>query len=246
MMNRFNETNSSIFKQIKSPLSLYLLYGLIFIISLIRLLPWNRIGILTVNGNEQLNSQDVIQWSELTPLHPKRATFKKTKLIEERLKEKSPLIETVQLEKEDSFHTTIIIKEATMIGQIKVDQEVYAVTQEGMLINSNESPALPTLLFEEEDHRLTDFFTSLGQIDNTLIEEFEYVQLTPLDVAGASVKIQCRNGDLIMTNIHDLSQKLPFYKDMKEQNNQKNGVYHLDVGAYYSPIIYSEDQLDLL
>lgn len=241
---RATKRNSSIFQQITNPMYVYILLIVILLISSFRLFPSNRLGKLVVTGNDQLTSQQVIQWSGLTWLHPKRETFKKVKMVEDRLKEKTPLIKTVRLSKENMFETSIEIEEAKLVGKVMLDQEDYVVTEEGAFIKETDD-LLPQLLFNENDPRLEEFFVSLGEVDTTLIEQFDYIQLTPSNIQGSAIKIRCHNGDYIATNIQDLPQKLPLYINMKEQVGQ-HGVYHLDIGAYFSSTVHPEDQLDLL
>ncbi|MGX7349312.1 cell division protein FtsQ/DivIB [Dolosicoccus paucivorans] len=241
---RASKRNSPIFQQITNPMVVYALLIVILLISSFRLFPSNRLGKLVVTGNDQISSQQVIQWSGLTPLHPKRETFKKVKMIEDQLKEKNPLIKGVRLSKENIFETNIEIEEAKLVGQVIFDQEDYTVTEEGAFIDESHDE-LPQILFNENDPRLDEFFASLGTVAVDLLEQFDYIQLTPSNMEGSEIKIQCHNGDYITTNIQNLSKRLPLYNDMKEQVRQQ-GVYHLDIGAYFSSTVRPEDQLDLL
>ncbi|MFC0524047.1 cell division protein FtsQ/DivIB [Pontibacillus salicampi] len=230
-------------KKANRRLILYLSFFFILILLILYLQSsLSNVHNITVNGNEHVNDQDVIQMSGVSS----KDNFWKVNGGEVASKiEQHEEIKSVQVDKQLPASITFEIEEYDRVGYVQNDGSYYPILSTGDPLSSLElkSPAgdAPLLIGWDKPSYLEEMTQELQQLPQSVTQLISEIHWTPTDKNPYKVHLYMNDGYEVEGSIRSFSDKMKSYPSIVSQlDSSKKGIIHIDVGAYFEE--YSSDE----
>lgn len=231
---------------------LLLRYILIVVVNLFFILlfgylisPFSKVGTISVEGNQDVYVQDIIDESGIT----KGDSLLKTKQhfveIEEKILNEFPQVARSEITI-DGLNTIIIkIKEYKTVAYLTKEEAYLKVLENGLVLDTLYSMSIGNQLvlskFEEGD-ALNLMIQELKEVDERILNLISEIELAQTETNPLFIQVYMNNGNRILSNIPDFSEKILYYPKMVQAVEGKKGVFDMEAGVYFTPFIDGESE----
>lgn len=224
-------------------LAVYMALLVISLITAYQVSPLKRINQMTVEGNNYVQDQVVIEATNLLPFDEVDRLYAQKQAVVDKMKLDIPLIESVSFRKDDWQETQIIVNEMEAVAQVERNGQMNLVLANGTMIDSipqtlniaEIEDELPNLYqFESQGKVMELANNALRNIEPELLAQMEGIYLTETAENPNAIEVHMKDGNLVQAIINTFAQKMQYYPNMLEQLDGQKGVINLEVGAYFT------------
>lgn len=229
-------------------------YLIVIIINLILILilgyfisPWSKVDTITVEGNQDVYDQLIIDTSSITIGDSVYKTKKRFSQIEADLVQELTQISDSQLTIEGMNTIAIQVEEFETVAYIAKDGSYMRVLENGSVLDELYTISLGNQLILskfEEGETLTSMIEELKKVKRPILNLISEIELVESRTNPLFIKIYMNNGNRVLAKIPDFSEKIPYYPQMVQAVEGKKGVFDMEAGIYFVPFNdYSDPEL---
>lgn len=218
------------------PLMLVFLAGGAWFVYLIT--PLSRVNSVDIRGNNDLVAQNIL---DNIPVQKGTSIpdviFDRDEL-EKQIIHSHPQIKQATIEVSDYQNVIIHITENRTVAFLSEDNEYRRVLETGEILKTREKHAhgnYPIISSFSEGEELNQLIEELDQLDQPILTLISEIELAPSSANSALLKVYMNSGNIVKVSINDFSDKLNYYPQMEEAVGGVEGVFDLELGAYFTP-----------
>lgn len=207
--------------------------GLAYFIS-----PLSKVGTITVQGNEEVYDQVIIDKSSIKMgefIYKSKDKFEES---EEKIIDELVQISNSELKIEELNNIVIQVEEYNTVAYISKDEGYLRVLENGSVLDEPYSISLGNQLvlskFKEGD-ALNLMIEELKEIKKPVLNLISEIELVERKSNPLFIHIYMNNGNRVLTKIPDFSKKMPYYPQMVQAVEGKKGVFDMEAGIYFIP-----------
>ncbi len=200
-------------------------------------LPTDRVNTVQVTGNEKLTRDDILTATQIQPTDEKEQVMAHEDEIINLAKTINPLIDDMTFDPTDWRGLNIEVDESTVVGKIQQDGKLYQVLSNGVLLELDDNDQLVQLPWIQDFNldALQKLGENIPQIDPAILSEMDTIYYSQNPDKPHIIEVQMKDGNIVRASLATFAEKIQYYPDMKSQVGGLQGLYNLEVGAYFTP-----------
>ena len=226
-------------------------YLLIFIFHFIFILiigyfisPWSKVDTVTVEGNEDVYDQMIIDKSSIKIGESVFKSKQKFDQSESDIVKELTQVSDVQITIEELNKVMIRVEEFSTVAYIAKEGAYLRVLEDGSVLDELYTISLGNQLvlskFKEGDI-LNLMIQELKEIDQAILNLISEIELVEDRTNPLFIRVYMNNGNRVLAKIPEFSQKILYYPQMVQAVEGQKGVFDMEVGIYFTPFKDSED-----
>ncbi len=219
-------------------LLILLLFILLLVASLYVLSPLHHLNKVTVEGNQQVESKDLIATSGVNRKMTKWHLYRNRPDLEQHIVNDMPLIKTATIQRKGFRDAQIVVEEFRTLGYVKNEDFYYPMLENGNVI-SEETLNVPDnkpLVGEFDEDSLQLLSEQLASLSDDVISKISYIEYQSSPEQHDRVALKMRDGNIVLGLLPTLGQRLAYYDSITDQLKENKGLIDLQVGAFYQPL----------
>ncbi|WP_124057548.1 cell division protein FtsQ/DivIB [Vaginisenegalia massiliensis] len=248
---RFHELVNPANSKVSKPLlpsgrsKILLVFVLIYLTMLIngwQLMPFNKINYLWVSGNQYVSSQAILNSSRIRPWDSLNQVMHEKPEIERLIIKENPLVHSLVFKRNDWHSTEISVQENQVVARIEQNHQQLPLLENAVILQDSNSlmkqptmEQLPLLKNFSQKDKLKDICQSLREIEPSLINQMESIELSRDPNKPSSILVQMKDGNQIKAIIPTFDKKVKYYPKILAIIGQQKGLINFEVGAYFTP-----------
>lgn len=210
--------------------------------------PYRLIEDVSVSGTDDVYDQTVLNSSGLSSGQSIWENYLNKKEIEERIIDSNPQVKEADLTLSGMQNLTIAIDEYKTVAYLANDDSYMKILENGDILDETVpriNASQPILNDFEEGRPLEQIIEEYEKIDEevkSLISEIDFLND---ERNRLLVRVFMNDGNEVLVNIPNFSDRLNYYQEMKDTVDDVNGVFDLEAGAYFIPFSDEEDSEEI-
>lgn len=230
----FDNQNNNVHKQV---IPIYVIFSLIILLSIYLLSPLSNLDTLSVEGNNEVVDQEIIDASGLQSGVPIWETYFDRQTFEESIVNNLPQVADAQLNFSGVDDFTIDIDEYNTIAYLNTNETYYKVLENGETLQDDsgsvgENPVL--INFNDED-TLKQMVEQLDQLDSSTIQLISEIEKVDIERNPLLVRTYMNDGSQVLASIPTYAERITLYPRLQEAVDGQKGLFDLEAGAYFTP-----------
>lgn len=244
--------NKSNFTMPKS--KVWLRYIPIVVINLIIILilgyfisPWSKVGTVSVEGNNAVYVQEIIDESGVQGGDSLIDTLQNREDIANRVTEQLDQVEKTSVDVSDVNNVTIQVEEFNTVSYIDDDGSYLRVLENGTVLEEPYDVPIgnqPVLSNFEEGEALNLMSEEISQLEAPILNLISEIELVESRSNPLFIRVFMNNGNRVLSSIPSFAEKISFYPQMVQAVDGQQGVFDMEVGVYFIPFASSEEEID--
>jgi cell division protein FtsQ len=213
-----------------------LLVPLLFILYYVS--PLSKLADITVAGNDQVSSQEIIEQSKLEKGEGIWSQYFDREQTEQTIKKELPRVKNVQITITSLNHFNIHVSEYQEVALLASNDQYSPILESGVVIDEpSEQPTkgLPILESFKDQAKIKEILTAYQKLSQEIQEGISQIKYTPRDSNNELLTIYMNDGNQVIVNISNLASQMQYYpqivKDLKEDS-----IIDMEVGIFTYPI----------
>lgn len=218
------------------PLLLLFLCAILIVIYFVS--PLSKIGTLSVDGNNDVTDQKVINSSQLTSGLPLWDSLWNDEVSEKAILDELPQVKTVELNLEGWNDVLIEIDEYKIIAYSHKDNEYFPILENGKIVDESRKVSMgnnPILKNFSEGKPLNHLIEQYNSLNTSVQNGISEIEHTPSDTDQYLVTVYMNDGNQVVATLPTFAEKMNYYPDMVQKIGNQKGVINLEVGGYFVP-----------
>lgn len=205
--------------------------------------PYNKIGAIIVEGNQNITTEDILKAAEFSQQDTLWGQYLNKAAHMNNIKKRNPKIEQAILSFKPLNTLVIHIKEYPVIGYAEEKGKWHPVLSNGTILNeivSDQDQLKPLFIgFQDKSDKLKQMLSVYESLDPVVQENIEKVINNQDHINPYAVTLDMRDGNQVIGILTDLSEKMVYYASIAH-DMEFNGIIDMEAGIYTSP--YPNDQ----
>lgn len=220
------------------------LFFAVALLSLYFVSPYRLIENISVSGSEEVYDQAVLDSSGLSSGQSLWEKYLKRNEIEEHIVGSNPQVKEAELTLSGIQDFTIAIEEYTTVAYLSNDNTYKKILENGDILDESVprlNASQPILNDFEEGRPLDQIIEEYEKVDDdikSLISEIDFLNDERNELL---VRVFMNDGNEVLVNVPNFSDRLNYYLDMKEAVDNTEGLFDLEAGAYFIPFSAEEE-----
>ncbi|MCC3357561.1 cell division protein FtsQ/DivIB [Bacillus sp. REN16] len=221
----------------------FLLSGILYFQS-----PFSKIGDITITGNQNISSEQIIS---LSKLEVGTSFWKVDKDIVMQNIKKHPEIKEVKIEKILPNHIQLNVSELIRVGYISGQNSYYPILENGKIIDkpqefgSKSIPVDAPILVDWEDEALTLLAKELKKVQPSISKLISEIHHTPTEYDPLQMTLFMTDGYEVKATVRNFAKNITAYPTIiSELDPALNGYIELDVVPTFIPYEYENEDID--
>ncbi|RFB19149.1 cell division protein FtsQ [Bacillus sp. HNG] len=221
----------------------FLLSGILYFQS-----PFSKIGEITITGNQNISSDQILK---LSKLQVGTSFWKVDKDIVIQNIKKHPEIKEVSIEKRLPNHIKLNVSELKRVGYISGSSTFYPILENGEIIEKPEefgSKAIPVdapILVDWKDEALTLLAKELNKVQPSISKLISEIHHTPTEYDPLQMTLYMIDGYEVKATVRNFAKNITAYPTIiSELDPSLNGYIELDVVPTFIPYEYENTNED--
>lgn len=207
------------------------------IVALYFVSPLSKLGNITVAGNENIDSEVVIEKSGLSKGQGVWEQFLDKEIYEKKIKRIIPRVRnsTISLNGINSFK--INITEYEVVALEAEGEKYHPVLENGKILKETvHTPESGKLIFEnfKDEGLIKELMNSYAELSSEIKQGISEIRYAPSKVNKELVNLYMNDGNKVIVNIPQLAEKMSYYPQIANQMEQK-GTIDMEVGIFSYP-----------
>lgn len=205
--------------------------------------PYNKIGAIIVEGNQNITTEDILKAAEFSQQDTLWGQYLNKAAHMNNIKKRNPKIEQAILSFKPLNTLVIHIKEYPVVGYAEEKGKWHPVLSNGTILNeivSDQDQLKPLFIgFQDKSDKLKQMLSVYESLDPVVQENIEKVINNQDHINPYAVTLDMRDGNQVIGILTDLSEKMVYYASIAH-DMEFNGIIDMEAGIYTSP--YPNDQ----
>lgn len=215
------------------------IFHLIFIVIFAYLIsPWSKVDTITVEGNQDVYDQLIIDESSVKIGDPIYKSKQKFEQNEKEIVDQLTQISKSKFKIEEMNKVVIQVEEFNTVAYIAKDGAYLRVLENGSVLDELYSISLGNQLILskfEEGEVLNAMIEELKEIKRPILNLISEVELIETRENPLFIRVYMNNGNRVLAKIPDFSRKIPYYPQMVQAVEGEKGVFDMEAGIYFIP-----------
>lgn len=207
--------------------------------------PFSKVDTISVEGNQDVYVQEIIEESGLHPGDSVLKSKVKFEEIEKNITKQLPQVSNSTITMDGLNKIVIKVKEFSTVAYIAEDESYLRVLENGTVLDNLYMISIGNQLVLskfEEGEALNLMIKELKKVDEPILNLISEIELTQTETNPYYIEVYMNNGNRILSNIPDFSEKLPYYPQMVQAVEGKKGVFDMEAGIYFIPFVDGESE----
>lgn len=236
----FDNQSNNVHKQV---IPIYVIFSLIILLSIYLLSPLSNLDTLSVEGNNEVVDQEVIDASGLQSGDPIWGTYFERQTIEEGIVNNVPQVADAQLNFSGVDDFAIDIDEHNTVAYLNNDETYYKVLENGETLQDDSGSVgeKPVLINFTDEDTLDQMVEQLKQLDSSTTQLISEIEKVDIERNPLLVRTYMNDGSQVLASIPTYAERITLYPRLQEAVDGQKGLFDLEAGAYFTPFSDSNE-----
>lgn len=200
--------------------------------------PLSKISSISIYGNNYISDIEIVEASNIKIKETSFLYFDKegTKNNIENIKE----LDKIRFERKFPNKLHIYVEELDTVGYISTDSKYFPLLENGEILKTKVSRqpnfSVPILFGWKNSEGLQELAQELQVMNASVRMAISEIHYKPSSTDKQKILLYMNDGNEVLASISSLSDKLNKYPTLVAQlKTKEKGVFHLEVGAYFTP-----------
>lgn len=206
--------------------------------------PYSKVGTISVEGNEAVYVQEIIDESGIRVGDSFIDTMQEQEAIQKDVTNQLPQVSQTTVAREGFNNILIQVSEFSTVAYIAQDGSYLRVLENGTVLDDAYNVSIgnqPVLSNFEEGDALNLMIEQLSQLDTPILNLISEIELVKDRSNPLFIRVFMNNGNRVLSSIPTFSEKIPFYPQMVQAVSGQKGVFDMEAGVYFTPFTTDED-----
>lgn len=202
--------------------------------------PLSKVGTISVEGNQAVYDQQIIDQSGIHGGDSLIETMRKKDVAVSHIVDELPQVSNSTIEVTGFNDIIIQVKEFNTVAYIADDSSYLRVLENGAVLDDVYSVSIgnqPVLTKFEEGEALDQMIKELSKVEMPILNLISEIELITDRPNSLFIRVYMNNGNRVLSSIPTFSEKIPYYPQMVQAVNGKKGVFDMEVGVYFTPFV---------
>lgn len=207
--------------------------------------PLSKVDTISVEGNQDVYVQEIIDGSGLARGESVLKAKQKFAEIEKNILAELPQISSAELVINEMNKVVIQVNEFKTVAYIAEEGSYLRVLENGHVLDNLYTISIGNQLVLskfKEGEALNLMIEELKKVEDPILNLISEIELTKTETNPLFVQIYMNNGNRILSNIPEFSEKILYYPKMVQAVEGKKGVFDMEAGIYFTPFIDGESE----
>lgn len=213
-------------------------FGALLLGSLLWLSPLTHVSAYQVSGNQNLSKETVLQDSGLQRGMTWLWAMDQSAEVNRRLQKAHLNVQNATLERKGRT-ITIKVQEYPAVAKIFKKDTLYPVMENQMILpagsggNLDQLPLLESFTLQE----VKAIAEQLANLPLDVVKQVKRItNIATNDQNAGHIALEMRDGNILVSYINVLSERLVYYPDVKSQLGDKQGLINMEAGIFYTAL----------
>lgn len=252
--NEKNHANKNLNSKIQPSMAMHKIlqrYIPIVVVNLIVILilgyfisPWSKVGTVSVEGNEFVYVQTVIDESGIRTGDSMIDIHQNKEIIDEQITNEIPQVSNSHTEILGMNEIVLHVEEYSTVAYIAQDESYLRVLENGAVLDDVFDVSIgnqPVLSNFEEGEALNLVIEQMSELDPSILHLISEIELVENRANPLFIRAYMNNGNRVLSSIPSFSEKISYYPQMVQAVNGLKGVFDMEVGVYFIPFVTQEN-----
>lgn len=202
--------------------------------------PLSKVGTISVEGNQAVYDQQIIDQSGIHGGDSLIETMRKKDVAVSNIVDELPQVSNSTIEVTGFNDIIIQVKEFNTVAYIADDSSYLRVLENGAVLDDVYSVSIgnqPVLTKFEEGEALDQMIKELSKVEMPILNLISEIELITDRTNSLFIRVYMNNGNRVLSSIPTFSEKIPYYPQMVQAVKGKKGVFDMEVGVYFTPFV---------
>lgn len=207
--------------------------------------PYGKVGELFVVGDSTIPDQLVLDASQVTSKQTVIGTLASEKAIEAQIMASLPQVKAVKVNRDGLNDIIINVADYETLAYLSNDNQYQSILENGMILNEPyKFPIGNKLLLTkfEQGPILNEFISGFKDTSKDVQDSISEIQYMGTKTNPYKISIYMNDGNQIIANITDFSEKIVYYPDILQKLDDKKGTLDMEVGVFFTPFDSTAEQ----
>lgn len=228
---------------------LYLVFTVGLMITGFLISPYGKVGELFVEGDSTIPDQLVLDASKITSKQTVIGTLASEKAIEAQIMASLPQVKAVTVKRTGLNDIIIKVADYQTLAYLSENNRYQSILENGMILNESLKFPMgnkPLLTKFEQGPLLNEFISGFKDISKDIHDTISEIQYMGTKTNPYKISIYMNDGNQVIANITDFSNKLAYYPDIIQKLKGKKGIIDMEVGVFFTPFnSVTEKEIDI-
>ena len=225
------------------PLLLLFLCAILIVVYFVS--PLSKIGTISVDGNNDVTDQKVINSSQLTSGLPLWDSLWNDEVFEKAVLGDFPQVKKAELNRQGWNNILIEIEEYKIIAYSHKENEYFPILENGKIVDESRKVSMgnnPIFKNFAEGKPLDHLIEQYNLLNASVQNGISEIEHTPTDTDQYLVTVYMNDGNQVVATLPTFAEKMNYYPDMVQKIGNQKGVINLEVGGYFDPFEKETDE----
>ena len=211
--------------------------GTAILVALYFVSPLSRLSEVTVSGNKSVESQAIIQQSKLETGSGLWEQYSNRNYFSANIQKKFPIIKKANIKLNGINSFKIDIQEYQIVALAATKGGYHPILENGKtLAETTKAAESGKPIFEnfKEDILIPELMASYNKLPQEIKQGISEIKYAPSKTNKDLINVYMNDGNRVIVNISDLSEKMAYYSQVAEQMD-KPGIVDMEVGIFSYP-----------
>ena len=211
--------------------------GTAILVALYFVSPLSRLSEVTVSGNKSVESQAIIQQSKLETGSGLWEQYSNRNYFSANIQKKFPIIKKANIKLNGINSFKIDIQEYQIVALAATKGGYHPILENGKtLAETTKAAESGKPIFEnfKEDKLIPELMASYNKLPQEIKQGISEIKYAPSKTNKDLINVYMNDGNRVIVNISDLSEKMAYYSQVAEQMD-KPGIVDMEVGIFSYP-----------
>lgn len=207
--------------------------------------PFSKVDTISVEGNQDVYVQEIIDESGIVKGDSLLKTKQNFSEVEKNILTELPQIASTKLIVDGMNQIIIQVDEFKAVAYIAEEGSYLRVLENGRVLDDLYTISIGNQLVLskfKEGEALNLMIEELKKVDDPILNLISEIELTTTETNPFFIQVYMNNGNRILSNIPEFSEKILYYPKMVQAVEGKKGVFDMEAGIYFTPFNDGESE----
>lgn len=207
--------------------------------------PLSKVGTISVEGNQDVYVQEIIENSGINLGDSVLKSKLKFEEAEKKIVDQLPQVANSSISVNGINNIIIEIQEFNTVAYISADESYLRVLENGTVLDNLYTISIGNQLILskfKEGKALDLMIQELKKVDEPILNLISEIELTKTDTNPYYIEVYMNNGNRLLSNIPEFSEKVLYYPQMVQAVEGKKGVFDMEAGIYFIPFMDGQNE----
>lgn len=208
--------------------------------------PWSKVATVSVEGNEAVYVQQIIDESGIRGGDSLINTLQERERIENDVTQELAQVSNTSVELSGINDIMIQVDEFSTVSYIAQEGSYLRVLENGTVLDDVYDVSIgnqPVLLNFEEGEALNLMIEEISELNTPILNLISEIELVENRSNPLFIRVFMNNGNRVLSSIPDFSEKITYYPQMVQAVGGEQGVFDMEAGVYFIPFA-NEQEID--